>query len=572
MKSADDDKPLGKTSKSSGSADSCISSVEPVLTSDMITRILHYGAEEVVQKGEVIFDRGARDIDLFVVIEGRIELIEHKRNGTSAVLTTLARGQFTGDTDLLSGREALFSCRAARRSRVLRIRSQALPLMMQTELDIAELIMSTCIARRATLLQQAQGGIILVGYGHDAATMRMRQFLVRNGYPHKLADAEVNEQAELLLAGLNLDPSEMPVVFLPNRRVLRNPTNEELADELGISGFNAGQPFFDVAIIGAGPAGLAAAVYAASEGLQTMIIESNAPGGQAGTSSRIENYLGFPTGVTGQELASKAEIQAQRFGARFHISREVINLESSDRGHKLHLADGQCICSRSVVIATGARYRKLAVPGYERFELRNIHYAATAIESSRCLGQKVVVVGGGNSAGQAALHLSGSAQLVYLVVRGESLGASMSDYLVKRIMANPRISLQLHSDVETISGDKRIRDVTVANKGSHKTGTFVVSDIFVMIGADPNTEWLRGSLELDRKGFLVTGRSASAPLSTFATSSPGVFAIGDVRSGSIKRVASAVGEGSAVISDVHRYLESLKTAGASTYQESRETV
>jgi thioredoxin reductase (NADPH) len=530
------------------------------LTVDMINRILAYGEEEVVSPGALLFARGSRSADFFVVIDGMIELCEHRRNGAFNTMTTLTRGQFSGELDLLSGREVLLSCRAAKRSQILRVGREHLKRLMRTELDIADLFVDVWIGRRAGLVQHSQGGVIVIGYGHDADTTRTQQFLVRNGYPNKFVDAENNSNGELLLAGLNLSRSETPVVFLPDRRILQKPSNTTLADELGMTNVFQTEEVFDVAIVGAGPSGLAAAVYAASEGLRTIIIESTAPGGQAGTSSRIDNYLGFPNGVSGHELASKAEIQAQRFGAQFAISRSVVDLECCSYLQKLHLACGQVVSAYTAVIATGARYRRLQVPDYERFEPRGIHYAATSVESSRCLGQNVVVVGGGNSAGQAALHMSRSASHVHLIVRSPTLQTTMSDYLLQRLRSCSRITIHVNTEIESISGEDQLRSVTTINRLTLQKTDYRISDIFVMIGADPNTDWLRGQLALDRNGFVKTGHLLPDASSPFATSSPGVFAIGDVRAGSIKRVASAVGEGSAVISDVHRYLETQKSA------------
>jgi thioredoxin reductase (NADPH) len=528
------------------------------LSQEMMVRLSRYGKAEAFDADTTLFERGARSADVFVVLEGRLELFEDKPGKVRAVLATMTKGQFSGELDQLSGREALLSCRTAKGSKILRIGSQALQQMMRTELDIADVIVRAWIGRRASLMQRVHGGVIVIGYGHDAETMRMRQFLIRNGYPNRLIEAETNPTARLLLDGLDLTSSEMPVVFLPDQRVLRNPSNALLADELGISQVFESEELFDVAIVGAGPSGLAAAVYAASEGLKTIVLEGTAPGGQAGTSSKIENYLGFPMGITGQELASRAEVQAQRFGARLEVSRNAVGLCCIDGRHRLCLAGGRFVTSRTVVIATGARYRKLKIPDYERFELTNIHYAATPIETARCVGQEVIVVGGGNSAGQAALHLSKEARCVHLVARGSALESTMSDYLVQRVCSSPRIKIHVDSEVESIAGKDCLHTASVRNRLSDLTWPFNVTNIFVMIGADPNTSWLEEYLALDQNGFIRTGKTEGDPASRFVTSCPGVFAIGDVRAGSVKRVASAVGEGSMVISEIHHYLEKLK--------------
>jgi thioredoxin reductase (NADPH) len=350
---------------------------------------------------------------------------------------------------------------------------------------------------------------------------------------------------------LALTTEDLPAAVLPGHRVLGAPTILALADALGLSEPLDGAEMCDVAIVGAGPAGLAAAVYAASEGLTTIIIEGNSPGGQAGTSSKIENYLGFPTGISGQELANRAQVQAQKFGARLVVSRQVTAMECQDSACRLLLEGGRSVTARSVIVATGARYRKLDVPKYEFFETQGIHYAATPMEAAICVDQQVVVVGGGNSAGQAAIFLSQSAQHVHLLIRADSLASSMSDYLIHRITSSAKITLHARSEIVRLEGDAILQEVTWST-GSGCTETRQIGNVFVMIGASPNTEWLRGVLGLDEKGFVETGTLGGFP-SIYATTLPGVFAVGDVRARSVKRVASAVGEGSVVVSDVHRY-------------------
>ena len=529
---------------------------KPTLSANMMKRMLAFGEQEAVAPRALLFSRGDRSTDLFLVMSGTVELCEHRRTGEIRAMTTLFPGQFSGELDILSGRQVLLSCRAVTQSKILRVRAACLKRLMRTELDIADILVDAWIGRRASLVKTSQGGVVLVGYGHDVDTTRTQQFLVRNGYPTRFMDAERNHNAQLLLEGLNVLKGQTPIVFLPDRRILHKPSNATLAEELGMTGLLQMEEIFDVAIVGAGPSGLAAAVYAASEGLKTIVIENTAPGGQAGTSSRIDNYLGFPNGLSGQELATRAEIQAQRFGAKFQISQNVVGLNAAGEMWKLKLATGHTVSAHSIVVATGARYRRLDIPNLETFERRGIHYAATSVESSRCQGRNVAVVGGGNSAGQAALHMSRGASHVYLLVRGESLQKTMSDYLVQRLRSCHRISIHVSTEVRSISGEDRLRSVSAISLLTMKQSEFLVSGIFVMIGADPNTDWLRGQLDLDRSGFIKTGTQVLNSSSPFATSSPGVFAIGDVRSGSVKRVASAVGEGSAVISDVHHYLQS----------------
>jgi len=525
-----------------------------VLSTEMLERLKSYGQVECFSSSEVLLDRGTRRADLFVVIEGQLELFERRNNGRSLTVSTLNAAQFTGELDLLGGREVLLSCRTTRASKVLRIRREHLQRMMRSELDVADLIVKAWMRRRAELVHEAQGGVLLLGYVRAVDTLRLQQFLTRNGYPFKFVDAEANEGAQMLLTSLNLASEEIPVVFLPEKKMLHNPSNNQLADELGISETLEADGLFDVAIIGAGPAGLAAAVYAASEGLRTVLVEGNAPGGQAGTSSRIENYLGFPTGVSGQELAVRAEVQARKFGANIAVSKPVRSLESCRTGYRLCLDPVGIVYARAVILATGAKYRKLAFSSSGDCNHERVHYAATAIEAAQCAGKAVIVVGGGNSAGQAAIYLAQNASHVHLVVRGDAIAKTMSDYLIQRILLSTRISVYANTEVEFISDDKTNPEVGLINRKSGSREVYAVGGVFAMIGATPNTAWLSDGIKLDDEGFVLTGGTVSACNLHFETSSPGVFAIGDVRSGSTKRVASAVGEGSVVISEIHKFL------------------
>jgi thioredoxin reductase (NADPH) len=428
--------------------------------------------------------------------------------------------------------------------------------MVVTETDIGEIVMRAFILRRVGLIRHAQGGVVVVGPGHGGDTLRIQRFLGRNGYPHRLFDTEVEADSAAFLKGFSVLPEELPVVVLGQGEVLRRPGNAELADALGLTEDLTGAEVFDLAVVGAGPAGLASAVYGASEGLRTVVVEAMAPGGQAGTSSRIENYLGFPTGISGQALAGRAFLQAQKFGAKLAVSRAVEGLDCAASPFVLHMEGGGRLRSRAVVIATGARYRKLDVPGYERFEGGGIHYAATAVEAKLCVREEVIVVGGGNSAGQAAVFLSGHAAHVHLLVRSSGLAATMSDYLIQRIQNSPRITLRPFTEITALTGTSGLSEVTWRNRKTEEEETRRIGNVFVMIGAEPNTDWLHGCVELDPRGFVRTGvdEEGRALASPFATTVPGVYAVGDVRAGSVKRVASGVGEGSVVVQAVHAFL------------------
>jgi thioredoxin reductase (NADPH) len=522
------------------------------LSEEMLIRLRACSSEITCEAGRLLFRRGMRDVDMFVVLSGQLEIDDLDESGLELVIAILRRGQFTGELDLLDNRPALVTCRVKTRAKVLRVDRLALRRLMRSDAEIAEVVMQACIGRRFDLVRHASGGALLLGLEHSADTIRLQRFLTRNGFPFQILNPEKNADARSLIRSFELGANELPVVVLPDRTILRNPSNPRLADELELTDLRDFDNVYDVAIVGAGPAGLAAAVYAASEGLSTAVIEGTAPGGQAGTSSRIENYLGFPTGVSGQELSDRSQIQAQKFGARFMISRDVSAMTKESGQHALVLSDGETVRARAVVIATGARYQRLSVPDYDRFEYQGIHYAATAMEAGLCQQEEVAVVGAGNSAGQAALFLSRTADRVHLLVRGGDLNATMSDYLVQRIMASRTITLHLETEIVALSGDDRLREVTWFSKGTGEPETWSIGNVFVMIGARPRSEWLHDALLRDSKGFIVTGVEAGAR-SAFGTSLDGVFAVGDVRSGSVKRVASAVGEGSGVISEVHRY-------------------
>ena len=527
----------------------------PRLDADMVARIGQYGAEEALQTDQRVFTRGDRNSDFFLVLDGEIEIFEHAEDDTARVFTVYAEGQFTGELTLFNEREILVNGRAGKASRVVRVKRADFRRMLQSEPDIAEIVMRAFILRRVGLIRHSQGGAVLVGPGHSAHTLRLQQFLSRNGYPLRLVDTETDAEGAGYLERFSLTAADLPVIVLPGHRVLRNPTLTSLADELGLT-----EPFdhatvFDLAVVGAGPAGLAAATYGASEGLLTIVVESMAPGGQAGTSSKIENYLGFPTGISGMALAGRAQVQAQKFGARLAISRAVTGIDCEVTPYALTLEDGSTVLARAIVIASGARYRKLAVTGFERFEGQGVYYAATAMEASLCRDAEIIVVGGGNSAGQAAVFLAGSVRRVHVLVRGSGLAATMSDYLVQRIERSSHITLHTHSEIVSLEGTHTLEHVTWHDRRSGAETRRPVTAIFAMIGAEPNTAWVDGCLELDAQGFVVTGAKAGQGAdSPYTTSRPGIYAVGDVRSGSVKRVASGVGEGSVVVQAVHRHL------------------
>ncbi|SFJ98132.1 FAD-dependent oxidoreductase [Methylocapsa palsarum] len=528
----------------------------PVLTLEQAARAAAFGAEEQPAQGILLYERGQRSVDFFLVLDGSIEIFDERDGCAPQVITVHGKHQFTGELDLFNDRQILVSARAGPDARVVRIKRADFRRLVTAESDIGEIIMRAFILRRVGMIRHGQGGVILVGPAHAADTIRLQRFLTRNGYPHRMLDTDFDRGAGGFLNCFKISPDQLPVVIDTRRNILLNPPNSALADSLGLTEQIDPEHVRDVVVVGAGPAGLAAAVYAASEGLDTLVVEVEAPGGQAGTSSKIENYLGFPTGISGQALAGRAQVQAQKFGARLAISRQASGVDCAGRPYRVRLDDGGAIRAKTLVIATGARYRTLDVENYAQFEGQGVHYAATAMEAKLCGEGEVVVVGGGNSAGQAAVFLSRSTSCVHIIVRGQGLAATMSNYLIERIEASPRIRLHTQTEITGLRGDGELRSVTWSNRATGASETRPIGNVFVMIGASPNTDWLDGCLTLDSKGFVVTGAAAAAhATSPYETSLPGIFAVGDVRSGSTKRVASAVGEGSVVVADIHRFLE-----------------
>ncbi|WP_213981282.1 FAD-dependent oxidoreductase [Sphingomonas sp. dw_22] len=522
----------------------------PALSEEMSARVASFGSEEVFPEGATLFRAGDRSVDFFLCLEGGIEILDRDIEGQERIVHVHAPRQFAGELDLFNDRKVLVSGRALPGTRVARVERPAFRRMMAAEPDIGEIVMRAFILRRVGMIRHGEAGVALVGPAHAADTGRIETFLTRNGLPHRRVDTEADDDAAGFMECLALAEGDLPVVVVEGR-VLRNPSNAQLADAVGLTTALDPDHVHDVAVVGAGPAGLAAAVYAASEGLDTIVIEAVAPGGQAGTSSRIENYLGFPTGISGQALSGRAQVQAQKFGARLLISRSARGIECEGRPFRIHLDDGASLQARTVVVATGARYRKLDLPLYAELEGNGIYYAATAMEAGICAEQPAVVIGGGNSAGQAAIYLARTAGHVHMLVRGPGLAATMSSYLIERIEASERITLHPFSEVTELEGDTHLRALRWTHRESGETQRHEVGALFVMIGAQPNTDWLENCLELDPAGFVKTGSGETF----FCSSRPGVFAVGDVRSGSVKRVASGVGEGSVVVSALHRYLE-----------------
>jgi thioredoxin reductase (NADPH) len=538
----------------------------PKLTEEQIKRAMPFGTVESLEKGTVLFERGDRSVDFFIVLKGNIEIYEYTANGTR-VITIHREQQFTGELDLFNDREILVGGRMGMEGQVVRVNRTQFRKLIAAEPDLGEIIMQAFILRRMGFISHKQGSVTIVTWQQSADTMRIKRFLDRNGYPLEVLDFE-SEACQPLVVKYRIDQDDLPVVLLPNKgELLRNPSNLQLAQVLGLVEQIREDFIYDVTIIGAGPAGLSAAVYAASEGLNTLLIETEAPGGQAGTSSKIENYMGFPLGISGQALAARAQVQAHKFGATIALPYSVQGLDCSSHPYKLQL-DHHCrVTSKTIIVATGARYRKLNVKGEEKFDNLGIYYAATAMEGELCKNEEVIVIGGGNSAGQAAVFLSRYASHVHILVRGESLAATMSDYLIRRIDAIDRITLHPFTEIVSLKGDRYLEEVVWRNSKTGVTETLAIHRLFMMLGAVPNTQWLNGCLQLDEKGFIQTGQQVSSdnwplkrPSMMLETSSPGIFAAGDVRSASVKRVASAVGEGAMTVSQLHQALAGFATS------------
>jgi len=540
----------------------------PELTEAQLRRIASVGERRSVRDGDILFEVGEQNTKFFVVLEGGIAVVRPVGEREEPVVLH-GPGEFTGEVNMLSARRSLVRGRALGDGSVIAVDRERLRTLVQRDAELSEILMRAFILRRVGLLSEVDNELVLLGSPHSGATLRLKEFLTRNAQPFTYAEIEGDPSVQALLDRFHVRIDEIPVVICLAGTVLRNPSIEMLAAELGLSTKLDADALRDVVIVGAGPAGLAAAVYAASEGLDVLVLEATAPGGQAGTSSRIENYLGFPTGISGEALAARALTQAQKFGAEMAIAQPAVRLRCHKHLYEIELGDGQRVRTRSVVIASGAQYRKPELAGLSRFEGAGVYYSATHMEAQICKNEDVVVVGGGNSAGQAAVYLAQTAASVRVLIRGPGLAESMSRYLIQRIEDTPNIQLRTRTVVEALEGTHGLEQLRCRQLDTGDTDLRAVHHLFLMTGALPNTEWVNGCVVLDDKGFVKAGadlradelREASWPLARAPylaeTSLPRVFVVGDARSGSVKRVASAVGEGSVCVQLIHRVLAEL---------------
>jgi thioredoxin reductase (NADPH) len=542
-----------------------VEQIFPTLTPAQIHRIALHGHMRTMQRGQVIVEQGDRNVPFFVVVSGEVEIVRPS-GGVETLITIHGPGQFTGEVNALSGHRALFRARATKQGELIELDRQHMLALVQTDAELGEILMRAFILRRVELVAAGVGDVVLIGSMHSAGTLRIKEFLMRNGHPYSYVDLERDPEVQNLLDGFHTAASEIPVMICRGEIVLRNPTNQQVAYCLGFTETVDQTQVHDLVIIGAGPSGLAAAVYGASEGLDVLVLETSSPGGQAGSSSRIENYLGFPNGISGQELAARAYFQAQKFGAQVLITKGT-RLACERKPYVVEVENGARIQTRTIVIATGAEYRRPPLKNLSHFEGSGVYYGATFVEAQLCSGEEVIVVGGGNSAGQAAVFLGETVKRVNMLIRSAGLAKSMSRYLIRRIEYTPTIILRPHTEIAELEGSDHLESVRWRNNQTGQIEEHNIRHVFIMTGADPNTRWLDGCVALDAKGFIKAGpdlspedlNTARWPLTRrpylLETSLPGVFAIGDVRGGSVKRVASAVGEGSIAISFVHQVLQ-----------------
>jgi thioredoxin reductase (NADPH) len=538
----------------------------PVLTPNQQQRVLAHGRLRQAEKGETVVEPSAQANRFFVVITGELNLLRLS-DTREEVVAVCGPGMFTGELNVLSGRRGLVRIRAAEACKLIEIEREPLLALVQTDSELSDIFLRAFILRRLELIARGIGDIVLIGSSHSLDSFRIKEFLTRNYQPYSYIDLERDADVQDLLDRFSIAINDLPVLICRGSIVLRNPTNQEITACLG---FNEGidqTHVRDMIVVGAGPAGLAAAVYGASEGLDVLVLESNSPGGQAGASSKIENYLGFPTGISGRELAGNAYTQAQKFGAQMLIAKNAKGLACDRRPYAVMIDNGQRVPARTIVIATGAQYRKLPLENLSRFEGAGVYYGATHLEAQLCGGEEVIVVGGGNSAGQAAVFLAQTVRRVYMLVRADGLAKTMSRYLIRRIEETPTIDLRTNTEVTFLEGIDQLERVQWRDNKTGKLETHNIGYLFSMTGAVPNSSWLEGCVACDTAGFIKTGSDLSADDLSKAhwpfarapylleTSLPGVFAVGDVRGGNVKRVASAVGEGSIAVAFVHQVLQ-----------------
>ena len=539
--------------------------VFPTLTPEQVSRIASHGRRRSTIRGDVLVEVGDKPVPVFVVISGELQAFRPAAAGDTLIVS-LQVGQFSGEATMISGRRALTRLRVSKAGEVIQLDREPLLALIQTDAELSEILMRAFMLRRLELIARHLGDVVVIGSTHCAGTLRAKEFLTRNGHPFQYIDLDRDREAQELLDRFHIGVADIPVLICRGDAVLRNPTNAQIADCLGFNEEIGDTRVTDLLIVGAGPAGLAAAVYGASEGLDVLVLESNVPGGQAGSSSRIENYLGFPTGISGLDLTGRAYAQALKFGAHVVVAKGATRLACDGQRYTVDVDEGSRVRARAVIIATGAEYRKPALDNVSTFEGAGVYYGATPMESQLCVGEEVIVVGGGNSAGQAAVFLASVARRVHVLVRGPGLAETMSRYLVRRIEENPNIVLRTSTEIVALEGNGSLARVRWRDDRTGDVETHDIRHVFIMMGAVPNTRWLNGCLALDDNGFVKTGPDLSSeelanakwplarPPHLLETNRPRIFAVGDVRGGNIKRVASAVGEGSIAVAFVHQVL------------------
>ena len=537
----------------------------PKLTPAQVARVAAHGRRRPTTRGEMLLDLGDRIVPFFVVVSGEIQVLQLS-GSTERLIVSHGPGSFSGEANLISGRPSMARLRIGEPGEVLELTRDQLLALVQTDAELSEILMRVFILRRLELIAHDVGGVVIIGSAYNAGTLRIREFLTRNGHPFHFVDLDRDAEAQELFDRFHVSVADVPVMICGVETVLRNPTNAEIANSLGFNEDVDQTRVNDLVVVGAGPAGLAAAVYGASEGLDVLVLESNVPGGQAGSSSRIENYLGFPTGISGLDLTGRAYAQALKFGAHVMVAKGATRLACNGQHYTVEVDGGPKVAARAVIIATGAEYRRPAIENLSMFEGAGVYYGATPMEAQLCVGDEVVVVGGGNSAGQAAVFLAQTTRRVHVLVRGDGLADTMSRYLIRRIEETPSIVLRTRTQIVGLEGDGRLERIRWRDERTGNIETHGIRHVFMMTGAVPNTRWLAGCIALDDKGFVKTGPDLSSDELAAAkwpharspylleTNRPGIFAVGDVRGGNVKRVASAVGEGSIAVALVHQVL------------------